>query len=678
MAEGSIKSRIAALNLEEVHTPVPGTKPIYSYDAATSKKKPPPPPPSARPPAYSRQTVNNPPVLSNAPTSARQLGNQPMIGNESPQPVAKVSPALPPRPPPRTSGTPKPSPALPPRKASETSVRRRESSESISTVASGISTLSLGSAKTNGTYHSNGSTGTLYQVRAPAFDPAKLPPLPPKRAPEGERKSSATLNAMKSKRDYVPAQALPPKLNTPNLPARPSLPLRQSTVCEQSPRPVPALPQRQSSNETSQKSRTIAPPPPRRSALEMGFGNKAPSPPPVPSTRPPAITSDSVPTPGAPPPVPRSSRPNLEAIMASKPKPGAVASCLKCRDFSGPDNHAAQFPRTQLPSSDVGWLAHQLCAPFTSPTDKARAIFTWLHHNVDYDAHSFFNGTVSPTTPEKTIASGLAVCEGYAGLFAALALKAGLEAMVCSGACKGYGYAPLEPGQPVPPYQSTHAWNAVKIDNGEWKLVDPCWGAGHLGCQMRGEGYIRSFNPSQFIMDNNEFGLKHFPGEASHQFRTDGRIVSYEEFMRDDQGGRVHVFGDAFKEHGIGERTFEPSQAQIKVNDPYAPAVVRFQFSTICPHWDNARHGKGPPYLMLLSIAGRDGRKPDYVPFNTDGHTWWLDVARNELGAPGQKIGLNAVTVFNGKDARGMSVSTWNNKTAYSCNFGCVASWELV
>jgi len=179
-------------------------------------------------------------------------------------------------------------------------------------------------------------------------------------------------------------------------------------------------------------------------------------------------------------------------------------------------------------------------------------------------------------------------------------------------------------------------------------------------------------------MDNNEFGLKHFPGEASHQFRTDGRIVSYEEFMLDDQGGRVHVFGDAFKEHGVGERTFEPSQAQIKVNDPYAPATVRFQFSTICPHWDNARHGKGPPYLMLLSIAGRDGRKPDYKPFNTDGHTWWLDVARTELGAPGQKIGLNAVTIFNGKDARGMSVTAWNNKTAYSCNFGCVASWELI
>lgn len=221
----------------------------------------------------------------------------------------------------------------------------------------------------------------------------------------------------------------------------------------------------------------------------MGFNNKAPSPPPIPSNRPVSVAADSAPVASTPPPVPRASRPNLDAIMASKPKPGAAPACLKCRDFSGPDNHAARFPRTQLPSSDVGWLASQLCAQFSSPTDKARAIFTWLHHNVDYDVHSFFSGMIVPSTPERTMTSGLAVCEGYAGLFAALALKAGLEAMVISGDSKGFGHAPLEPGQPVPPFDSNHAWNAVKIDNGEWKLIDSCWGAGHIGCPHKNEGY---------------------------------------------------------------------------------------------------------------------------------------------------------------------------------------------
>lgn len=196
----SIKSRIAALNLEKVHAPNPGARPSYSYDAvAPAKKKPPPPPPPANRPLQLRaQTANNPPLLDSGTASTHRTGNQPDVE----RPPARISPALPPRPPHRA--TSQQSPALPPRKSSERSVTRRESSESISTIASGISTLSLGSTKTNG---SNGST--LYQVRAPAYDPSKLPPLPPKKQ---EEQKSATRAAMTSKRHVVPTRELPPQI----------------------------------------------------------------------------------------------------------------------------------------------------------------------------------------------------------------------------------------------------------------------------------------------------------------------------------------------------------------------------------------------------------------------------------------------------------------------------------
>lgn len=197
----SIKSRIAALNLEKVHAPAPGSRPTYSYDAVTSaKKKPPPPPPAQRPPQLRNQTVNNPPLLDNAPASTHRIGNQPQVE----KPAPKISPALPPRLPPRTAS--QQSPALPPRKSSDRSVTRRESSESISTIASGVSTLSLGSVKTNG---SNGST--LYQVRAPAYDPSKLPPLPPKKQ---EEQKSATRAAMTSTRSAVSSRELPPQVKS--------------------------------------------------------------------------------------------------------------------------------------------------------------------------------------------------------------------------------------------------------------------------------------------------------------------------------------------------------------------------------------------------------------------------------------------------------------------------------
>ncbi|KAF2181931.1 hypothetical protein K469DRAFT_712988 [Zopfia rhizophila CBS 207.26] len=644
----SIKSRIAALNLEEVHAPAPGSRPTYSYEQAASKKARPPPPPSQRPHAQQRQqSVNNPPIHSNAPTSTRQPSNQPIAAKPE---APKSQPALPPRPPSRTNT--QQAPALPPRKTSEQSVRRRDSTESVSTVASGRSTLSANSAKTSVSGTSGG--GQLYQVRAPAYDPSKLPPLPPKKAPEEPKQARATLKATKTSPSIVAPRALPPQL-----PTRPALPARQDP--------------KEQENVQPEKTQVI--PPPRRSALSFGLNKSTETPPPVLSTRPGLTPTESA---GTPPPIPLASRPNLDAIMASKPKPGALGSCLKCRDFSGPDNHAARYPRQNLPSSDVAWLATQLTSPFPSFTDKARALFTWLHHNVEYDIHSFFGGTISPSTPERTITTGLAVCEGYAGLFTALAVKAGLESVVISGRGKGYGHTPLKPGDPILPFKTDHAWNAVRIDNGEWKLVDCCWGAGNV--QGPHTPYEKNFKPYWFTMDNNEFGCSHFPSDNSHFYRTDGRAsISWEEYMLDDVGERLTVYGAATPDHGIGARTFLPAMKHIKVNDPQNGPVIRFQFTSVCPHWENERHGKGKPYVMVLHVGGRDGRKTDWLPFQTDGKIWWMDVNRVDLGAPGQKVSVFAVTTISGEDGRGVTVSEYKSKKGRAAmGFGGVAMWELV
>lgn len=180
-----------------------------------------------------------------------------------------------------------------------------------------------------------------------------------------------------------------------------------------------------------------------------------------------------------------------------------------------------------------------------------------------------------------------------------------------------------------------------------------------------------------FTMSNDDFGMAHYPSDNSQQFRTDGRILSFEEFKRDDMGGRVTALADC-KESGVNERSIYPTTAKIKVYDSTAPAMVRFQFSTYCQHWDNAKHGKGAPYVMLLAIAGRDGRDSQYPPFNFDGHTWWLDVPRSDLGVPGQKIDIRSVKKFNDKCGRGLTYEQWNKKKGYSAAFGMLCGWELV
>lgn len=386
----------------------------------------------------------------------------------------------------------------------------------------------------------------------------------------------------------------------------------------------------------------------------------------------------------APPPVPLASRPDLSKIQATKPRPysgqssttGSNMTCLKCRDFSSPDAHAARFPRESLPTYDIAWLSHQLTAPFPSPTDKARVIFTWLHHNVAYDVHSFFNSCVKPSTPVDTIASGLAVCAGYAGLFAALATSAGLEAKEVSGHGKGFGFQDLAPGSSLPPYQGNHAWNAVRIDNGQWKLVDSCWGAGVI--QGPGQPYKKLFNPSMFTDTNDEFGRRHFPSDQSMSYRDDGRPgITWEEYLQPESHPFTYIgAGD----NGISEHTFQPATSRISVHQP---GPLRIQFGVVCPHWSYEYHGKQKPPFFLLET------QDDRIPFNHfqpsgprgGGDMWYLDIADPRvLGAPGQSISVVALVSFGDRqDARGLSQQEYRAGVGrVGMSWTGVANWGLV
>jgi hypothetical protein len=375
-----------------------------------------------------------------------------------------------------------------------------------------------------------------------------------------------------------------------------------------------------------------------------------------------------------PPPIPLASRPSQKQLEARKSQRevSSTNSCLICRDFSRPDEVAAQYPRSN-PQISTEYLARVLCGPFDSPTDKARAIFTWLHHNIDYDTEAFFGNKVKHSTPENTIAMGLAVCAGYAGVFVAIALKAGLECVMVTGHGKGYGYSQPKDGSRIPPANPTgHAWNAVRIDNGEWKLIDSCWGAGHL----ENNRYVRKFSPSQFTSSNEDFGLKHFPADDSYFLRRDRRALSWEEYILGPDGREPLQLYGVVEGYGINQTSFLPPQKAIEVN---SPGTTRFQFSKMCLHWDHVKNGSGLPYCMILKINGLDGREEDFVPFEYDGTYWWADVVSKHLGTPPQKVHVYSVTSVSGKDVRGMTKKEYlSRKGREGMGFQTVATWDLV
>ena len=363
---------------------------------------------------------------------------------------------------------------------------------------------------------------------------------------------------------------------------------------------------------------------------------------------------------------------------------------MVCRDFSAPDAHAARYPRQSLPTQDLSWLGNELTRPFPSHTDKARTIFTWLHHNIAYDVNSYFNHSVQPSTPNRTFSTGLAVCQGYAELFVALAKPAGLEALVVSGHGKGYGYSELAPGSAVPPYEGNHAWNAVRIDNGVWKLIDATWGAGHI--QGPGKPYIKQFTPNMFTAPNDEFGLRHFPSNPSHFFRDDPSRphISWDEYILGIPNSPLsapqpRTFCHTMK-YAIGERTFFPAATRISISQP---GPIRFQFSLFCPHWSLEKHSRTRPSLFLLMVHGIDGRKDERLPFHhvrgsgggEGGDMWYVDVPNpRSLGAPGQKAQIGVLTRFGDReDSTGLTEREyWDKLGGVAMAWAYIAEWELV
>ena len=393
--------------------------------------------------------------------------------------------------------------------------------------------------------------------------------------------------------------------------------------------------------------RRPVPPPPSRKATVHERG----PPPPIPyHTRPsPALARRP------PPPLPAKRRippppPPSQPLPTPPPEPLQEPShtediCIECYDFSAVDAHAAQFPRHTLTSLDD--LASSLTSPFSSETEKARAIFTWLHHNIAYDAVSFLSGNIGAQSPEATFSSGLAVCEGYAGLFSDLAQRSGLQAHKVSGHGKGYGYQALAPGQRPPPYQGNHAWNCVLMD-GEWRLIDACWGAGFLN----GSTYTQSFSPRFFTSSPAEFGKRHYPADPSYQLLSEehGGPVSWEDYILAPEGPQL--FRD-FYTVNLSPEFLQPASPHLSKGRP-----ASFHIFKRCQHMSTAEKDNHVYFLH------HDNTQIPLQPNAEGGWSVTIPVIKGD-------VKLCFLQTLNGCDAKGISIRQFTSSIGRSA-----MSWQ--
>ncbi|KAG5926879.1 hypothetical protein E4U42_002846 [Claviceps africana] len=718
----TLAERIAALNKQKNFDSVANGVANSPHQPA---KRPPPPAPPVRP-ATSHRAQTDPASVHGSSHPAPATPARPARAN-APPPLPRrdtststassrtsltVSKTAPPPLPERTLPLPAQTPPALPRRAStqsttHLSARPSSASSSISQ-HSRVSIPSLSSGASSSASYL--PAGNAPRNMAPAtFDPASLPALPPsKRDLEARAKEAAAQDAIwrEERGNEIRARqaarlkdapvatktcsspAPVPVSHPPSLPPRlPSRPAKSPNTMTQPSAPAPAASTAHADDEAKPAQQKLL------HGTIRGFGSGQQVKPTAALPTRGAQQFPSLPTSSAledtPPPVPLSSRPSvadMEAISsrsaAQQPQPNGASRdtkpgrCWVCRDWRAPDAVAGQFPRQSLPRNDaVGHLARGLCDPFPSYDDKARAIFTWCHHNIAYDTVSFFNNDVRHRSVQDTIFSGLAVCQGYAEVYMAVAKRAGLECLVVAGHGKGFGHRALKRGERPPPARPDgHAWNAVRVDGGVWKLVDACWGAGHLCAETK--AYKQEFSPREFTLSNELFGRRHFPQDPRHQFRADGRTLSWDEYYTGGVDGEpFQWFGTGTRE-GLSEDSVEPKNRDISVRGGH---TVRFQFSKNCEHWTSEKAGLGRAALFLLSIHGRGGQKDDFFPMETNGYWHWGDVDAEDLGAPGQSVDILVLDTMDGGDGRGVTAQEFLTKRGrVGMSWSCIARWNLV
>lgn len=183
---------------------------------------------------------------------------------------------------------------------------------------------------------------------------------------------------------------------------------------------------------------------------------------------------------------------------------------LKGVDFELIDQHALDTP--EWAEETVKSLAAYLIEPAQNDLEKVRAIFRWITHNISYDVVTFYNikegvGPIADQSAEGALASRKVVCAGYAKLFKALALHAGLEAEYIIGWTNGSDFAFDDPFDGL-----GHAWNAVKIDD-NWYLLDVTWSAGHV----KEKQFVRRLNEFYFLTPPEQLIYSHFPENSDWQ-----------------------------------------------------------------------------------------------------------------------------------------------------------------
>jgi hypothetical protein len=159
-----------------------------------------------------------------------------------------------------------------------------------------------------------------------------------------------------------------------------------------------------------------------------------------------------------------------------------------------------EIPKSTRESVEL--LTDYLTKGSSNEREKVDTIYSWITGNIAYDYKQLENSDpFGYQSPEETLKSGKAICNGYVQLFQDMLAQAGIESEIIEGYVQRN-----EPGYYEVLFESSHVWIAVKIDD-KWHLADPTYDAGYIGrLKKKEKTYPKSWTQE-----------RHFASESQQQ-----------------------------------------------------------------------------------------------------------------------------------------------------------------
>ena len=203
----------------------------------------------------------------------------------------------------------------------------------------------------------------------------------------------------------------------------------------------------------------------------------------------------------------------------------------------------------------AAYLSHDL----KTDTEKARALYIWLSHNIQYNL-SQKNADINYQSADDIIDEALrtrkGVCQHYAELFHAMAHSIGLESYLISG------YTRNNAGEIS---DMSHAWNGITIDSKHY-LIDVTWAAGY---EQDGK-YVHQFRDEYFLISPENFIQTHMPFDPVMQFLSNpinNREFTSKDFSKLKKPGNFAFNDTILQERKLSKlKQLEYASRRIKAN----------------------------------------------------------------------------------------------------------------